>query len=93
MVDERLTRDSHGEYSTRSSYDSAMSGGSGAGLLVAIMVIGAIVLALYFIGSGDGTAPAAGTDPAAAPAIESAAPAAPEADAATGTGAETTTGN
>ncbi len=90
MVDERLTRDSHGDYASRNTYDSAMSGGSGAGLLVAIMVIGAIVLALYFIGSGDGSAPATGADPAAAPAIESTAPAAPEADAAAGTGAATT---
>ena len=32
MVDERLSRDSHGDYASRHPYDSAMSGGSGAGL-------------------------------------------------------------
>jgi hypothetical protein len=89
MVDERITRDGHGDYYSRTPYDDAAMGGSGAGLLFAIMVIGAIVLGLFFLASGDGTTSTTGTEPAIAPADGNAATA-PAADSGTAT---TTTGN
>ena len=87
-MDERLSRDVHGEYHKPQPYDAAMSGGSGAGLLVAIMVIGAIVLALYFLGSGGPSS----VEGSAAPQVEPTAPAA-QTDTSTGATAAGASGN
>lgn len=89
MVDERITRDGHGDYYSRTPFDDAAMGGSGASLLLAIMVIGAIVLGLFFLASGDGTTSTTGIEPVIAPA-DGATAAAPAVDGGTAT---TTTGN
>lgn len=64
-MDDQYSRDSHGSYGSRAPMDYS-SGGSGAGILFAVIVLGAIVLGSFFIGSGGDPA----TDAVIAPAPE-----------------------
>lgn len=72
-MDEHFTRESHGSYGSRAPMDYDTGGGAGAGLLFAVIVLGAIVLGTFFIGSGGAPAPEA----IPAPADVGAPPAAP----------------
>lgn len=63
-----LHRDSHGSYGGRAPMD--YGAGTGAGMLFVVMLLGAIVLASFFLGNGGGPATGATPMPPAAPAAQ-----------------------
>ena len=50
-MDDRLTRESHGDYGSRPPLDYAGSGGTSIGVIFVILFLGAVVLGTTFIGA------------------------------------------
>jgi hypothetical protein len=70
-MDDHLSRNSHGSYGGRAPLDYGVGGSGGTGLLIAVVVLGAIVVGSFFIGTGSGPSQDGGT----VPAVETGAPA------------------
>lgn len=65
-MDEHLSRNSHGSYGGRAPLEYGAGGSGGTGLLIAVIVLGAIVLGSFFIGAGSEPEQDGGNVPATA---------------------------